>query len=587
MTPTVTQDPSSSSAVITAALAPAASELRTLDETVRRVREGARSFVELSLDERIELARSMQRGFAKIAERSVRAACEAKGIASGTPLEGEEWTLGPWHVMRHLRLVIESLSALKRTGSTPIGKVGQTVDGRVAVQVFPSSTFDKLLFAGVTVDVHLQPGVSVEEMHASRASFYKGKQPSHDGRVVLVLGAGNVASIAPQDVLTKMFNEGKVCILKMHPVNAYLGPYLQEAFSEVIARKFLAIVYGGAEEGAYLAQHDGVDEIHITGSDKTHDRIVWGAPGRERDERMQSGTPLLRKEVTSELGNVSPVLVVPGPYSSRELAFQASAVAGAVAHNASFNCNSAKLLVLPRGWSSGAAFLTEVERALRLAPMRKAYYPGAAQRWHSLVDGRADVRMLDAAPDGALPWTIVRGLSATDEEEVAFKTEPFCSILSQTEVGSSDPVEFLEEAVTFANERLWGSLSAAIVVHPTTLRDPRVADALERAICRLRYGVVGINGWPALAFSFGTPPWGAHPSSTSADIQSGSGFVHNTPMLERIEKAVIHFPLTSSPKPVIFPGHRSAHILMRRLSRLEEQPSWGRMPGVLAAAMRG
>jgi len=58
-------------------------------------------------------------------------------------------------------------------------------------------------------------------------------------------------------------------------------------------------------------------------------------------------------------------------------------------------------------------------------------------------------------------------------------------------------------------------------------------------------------------------------------------------MLERIEKAVIRFPLTSSPKPVIFPGHRSAHTLMRRLSRLEERPGWAKVPGVLAAAIRG
>ena len=203
------------------------------------------------------------------------------------------------------------------------------------------------------------------------------------------------------------------------------------------------------------------------------------------------------------------------------------------------------------------------------------------------MDGRANVRTLDAAPDGALPWTIMPGLSSDDAEERAFSMEPFCSILSETAVGSSDPLEFLEEAVTFANERLWGTLSAAIVVHPATLRDPRVADALERAITRLRYGAVAVNGWPALVFSFCTAPWGAHPSSTLADIQSGRGFVHNTPMLEGIEKAVIRFPLTANPKPVIFPGHRSAHTLMRRLAYFEERPSWSKMPAVLQAALRG
>jgi hypothetical protein len=49
--------------------------------------------------------------------------------------------------------------------------------------------------------------VTEKEMHESRASFYK--KPDHEGRVCLVLGAGNIAAVATMDVLTKMFNEGK------------------------------------------------------------------------------------------------------------------------------------------------------------------------------------------------------------------------------------------------------------------------------------------------------------------------------------------------------------------------------------------
>src|SRR5919198_1341225 len=97
----------------------------------------------------------------------------------------------------------------------------------------------------------------------SPARFYK--EPDHEGRVCLVLGAGNVNSIPPGDVVTKMFVEGKVCVLKMNPVNAYMGPLLEEAFADAIAAGFLAIVYGGAEEGDYLARHASVDEVHVTG----------------------------------------------------------------------------------------------------------------------------------------------------------------------------------------------------------------------------------------------------------------------------------------------------------------------------------
>ena len=66
-----------------------------LDEAVARVREGASRLLRLSLDERVALARSMQAGYLGSRASSVHAACAAKGIPLGTPLEGEEWTLGP------------------------------------------------------------------------------------------------------------------------------------------------------------------------------------------------------------------------------------------------------------------------------------------------------------------------------------------------------------------------------------------------------------------------------------------------------------------------------------------------------------
>ncbi len=138
----------------------------------------------------------------------------------------------------------------------------------------------------------------------------------------------------------------------------------------------------------------------------------------------------------------------------------------------------------------------------------------------------------------------------------------------------------------FVNVNLWGSLVATIVVHPKTLAEPEVAEAVERAIVKLRYGTVGVNVWPALGFALGTP-WGGHPSSTLGNIQSGLGFVHNTQMLERVEKTVLRHPLTAFPKPAYFPSHRTADLLGRRLVALEENGSWLRVPGVLAAALRG
>lgn len=564
--------------------APPPSSGSQLDRAVAHVREGARQFTQLSLKQRAELTRSMQQGYLRVARASVEAACAAKGIPLGSPLEGEEWTLGPWFVVRHLRLLRESLESLEKTGNTRVGKLGRSADQRLSVQVFPAGAIDGMLFQGVRVDVHLQPGITEAEMENSRARYYK--KPDHDGRLVLVLGGGNVNGIPSMDVLTKMFNEGKACILKMNPVNAYLGPFLEQAFADAIEQGFLEIVYGGAEEGAYLANHGDVHEVHLTGSDRTFDAIVWGPAGPEREARKREGRPLLGKPVTAELGNVSPVIVLPGRYSERQLRYQAEDVAAGLTCNASFDCNANKVLILPRGWRQREAFLAGVERALEKAAPRRAYYPGAEERWRAYSGDRASVRRFGSATGDVLPWTLVRDVDPDNREERAFSGESFCPVLFATQLGSDDPVEFLEQAVQFANERLWGTLNAGLVVHPKLMKDPVTGSAIEYAISNLRYGAVCVNAWSGYLFAFVSPPWGAHPSSTLGDIQSGSGWVHNTPMLEGIEKAVMRHPITAMPKPTYHPSHRSAHQLMPRMTALEENASWSKVPGVLAAAMR-
>ena len=148
-------------------VAPLSSSMRKLDEAVARVQEGAERLLTISLDDRVALARSMQEGYLAIAEESVRAACAAKGIPPGTPLEGEEWTLGPWFVVRHLRLVQQSLLALKHKGNTPIGPLGRTANGRLSAQVFPAGPIDGMLFNGVKGEVHLQKDVTEQRLDES------------------------------------------------------------------------------------------------------------------------------------------------------------------------------------------------------------------------------------------------------------------------------------------------------------------------------------------------------------------------------------------------------------------------------------
>jgi len=563
---------------------PADTQQNKLDEIISRVHAAAKSFASLSIDERIALIRSFQDGYMKVARRSVEAGCKAKGLEMDTTEATEEWALGPWCVMRNLRMIRESLESIKETGNTPIGKVSHTIDHRLAVRAFPMSIIDSLLYKDVTVDVHMQSDITEDKLESSRASFYKN--PDHEGRVVFVLGAGNITSIPAIDVLTKMFNEGKVCILKLNPVNAYTGPFIEEAFKDAIDRNFLAVVYGGVEECCHLINSDLVDEIHMTGSDKTHDMIVWGPPGPERVERMTKNQPKMNKPFTSELGCVSPVIVVPGPYKDKELAYQAEDITGCFTMNASFLCCVPVSLVTAKGWQQRDAFLNHMDKALAAVPNRKAYYPGATERWQSLTEGRQNISIHGQASKGTTPWALIKGLDPNSNETI-YTNEPFCSVLAETAINTSDTTEFLERAVEFVNKKLWGTLTANIIVHPKSMKDPKIAAAVERAISQLQYGTVTINGFNGISFAFGTPPWGGHPGSTSTDIQSGRGWAHNASMLEGIEKSVIRFPLTSPIKPLWHPSHKTGHIMAQKLIALEHNVSWSKLPGIVFNAMRG
>lgn len=558
-----------------------------IDQVLGKLKSKTREFAQASIRQKIGWLQDVLTRSVDVAPESVAAQCRAKGISMDSPLAGEEWLGGPGVTIRNIRLLIESLEDIEQNGTPRYQKSGvrERAEGGVAIRVTPHDKFDGALYGGITCETWLQKPIGPGDITDNQASFYKKQDP--EGGVSLVLGAGNVASIPPMDVLYKMFVDGMVCVLKMNPVNEYLGPFIERAFKPLVDAGYLAVVYGGGDVGAYLCQHNHVDDIHITGSDKTHDLIVWGPPGEDRDRRKKENDPLLKKPITSELGNVSPVMVVPGPYTDDEMDSMAHNIAGMVTNNASFNCNAAKMLVLPKGWDKNEELIRRISDALRKVPTRKAYYPGAASRYAFLTEGHQGLIQIGEASDGQLPWTMIPGLDSADASDRRFHNEPFCAIISQTEIGSSDPAEYLKEATKFANDVLWGTLSAMMFIHPKTEKDPASKPAFDAALRDLRYGTIGINLWAAFVYALGTAPWGGHPSATLDNIQSGLGWVHNTPMFENIEKAIVHGPIKPFPKLPTFAGHKTAHIMGRKVVAFEAKPSWLKVPGLAMAAMKG
>jgi len=557
-----------------------------LDRAVAEVREQRTRFARMPIGGRVSLLREILPLLTRTSEAWVAAACKAKGIAPSSTIAGEEWFAGPLVTARNVRLLAKSLDQIASSGRPALGRSMVTrPDGRVEIDVFPAGGFDGALYRGLSCVALLEAGMDEQKARARQASFYQKKDPQ--GAVSLVLGAGNVSSIPATDVLYKMFVDGNVCILKMNPVNEWAGPFLEQAFAPLVSRQFLRIVYGGGDVGEYLTGHVGIDDIHITGSNHTHDRIVWGPPGPEQERRRRANDPVLKKTITSELGNVSPVVVVPGKYSDEELAFQAKNVATMVVNNASFNCNAAKMLVVSRGWPQRGKFLELIAESLAKVPPRKAYYPGARERYAELVGARKSVQRFGQEGDDTLPWALITDVDSATPSEPLFRIEPFCGILSQTDLGDGDPAAFLDAATKFCNEKLWGTLNATLIIDPRTESEPPVASALGRAITDLRYGTVAINHWPGLVFGSVSAAWGGHPSATLADVQSGIGWVHNTFMLEGIEKSVFRGPIVMSPKPAWFYDNSMMRVIGSKLSDFEASPSPLKLPGLALASLRG
>lgn len=529
--------------------------MEVLDRDLETLDASKDAWARLAIEHKIDMFEALKRSVHAVAEEWAHAGARAKGIAPGSPLEGEEWITGPWGVLHALTCYLRTLRGIAKTGHSPVPRANRRPDGRTVVKVFPRNIIpDFVVGSGVSAEVWMQPGVTPEDVREQAGSFYRRTHP--DGRVCLVLGAGNIASIAPLDVLYKMIAGGSVCLLKMNPVNEYLGPILERAFASFVDAGFLRFAYGGADVGSYLCAHEKVTDIHVTGSEATHAAIVAAAGDRKR--------------ITSELGNVSPTIVLPGPWNDEDLRHQALHIATQKAHNAGFNCIAAQVLVLPKGWDYTDKLPRAILEVFERMEQRPEYYPGAPQRRAALAAGAQALR------------TVVR-VNPEEIEHPAFTTETFSGVLACIEL-EGDTQTYLERAVDFVNTRLHGTLGANLIVHPATMKAH--AQALDGALAALRYGTIGVNVWTGAGFLIPEAPWGAYPGHTLEDAGSGIGVVHNSYLLERTEKTVLRAPFSPFPSPPWFVTSPAQAEVGRALCEFDYRRSAGDFMRIVAAGMR-
>ena len=558
-----------------------------IDQALEDLVEGEKTWASLSLAARRGLLDEVRDLTVRHATEWVDAAVGIKQLDPASPLVGEEWMSGPYSLVAGLAALSESLTKLE-AGRSPLdgAEFGYAPGGRTTVKALPLNTFDQLLLSGFSAEVWLQPGI--EKAEAIRSAGLAQRDPSRTHGVGAVLGAGNIFSIAPLDTIYELYANNRVVALKLNPITDPLQSVLTKVLAPFIAVGAVRILTGGAEVGTYLVRHKLVDHVHMTGSALTYDAIVFGT-GEEGARRKAADEPVLDKEMTAELGGVSPTIVLPGSWSAADIEFQANHVVTQRLHNNGYNCVAAQVVVLPKRWAQRDEFIAAIRKAFNDAPARPAYYPGSDVR----VAG-ADTSYPDAQHLGSRGARVL--VVDPADREALLCTEYFGPVLGVIELDVPDD-QFAEEAVRVANDEFVGTLGVNIIAHPDTIK--AMGAKFDHLVEQLRYGTIAINAWTGVGYLTATATWGAFPGHKRNDIQSGVGVVHNAFLLDRPERTVVHGPFrpaprsvfrgewSLSPKPPWFVNNRTAATTGRLLVDFAGAPGWSKLPAIFASALRG
>ncbi len=460
---------------------------------------------------------------------------ELRGHSPTSSAGAETWILGPVPVARMLRHLEHGL----QSGGRPMTpSVRLRIDGRSVCRVFPFGFHEGLLYWGLQGHVW------------SVGTDFQGQDYRHardeQRGPALVLGASNVSSIAATDVLSKLFCENRAVVCLIPERFRALLPIFNEIFYPLVRDRHLHFQVGGAKEGQELLRNPVFETVHLTGSLETFRKI-----------RKENTFP--QRTFTAEIGCVTPMILVPGSWTAEEVAYHARHLVSILLINGGYNCVTPQVLLLGKNWAQKNDFLAAVRGELAKAATRDDKFPNAAEKRRSW---RADY------PSGEKFGARTLVHVSPQAEERIFTEEAFCGMLACVEFEPNGAEAFLEETVTFCNERLWGDLSCNLIVDTVTRREHETAVA--HAVTGLHYGTVCVNLFSGVGFVSGVTPWGSY---RGGQADTGVGWVHNTFFFDRPEKSVLEGPFVPPiPPPWIKPFPHLSKV-GKALFRLELEPS--------------
>lgn len=498
-------------------------EFGALAAAAERLRRGGPPFAN-------ELLRACRRCVMASCEAWVAASVAAKGWQDVRGAVAEEWASGPLPVARLLAVLSQRQQP------------HQHRHGAHRVVVPTTGLGDRLLLRGY------------------RAQCFGDDAPTSapaDERIALVLGAGNVTSTPLLDVLQQVFVARRAVVLKCSPLHAALRPHFERALAPLLSHDLLRIECGDAQLGVALARDPRIGAVHLTGATAT-----WLA--------LRADPALAGKELTAEVGCVTPALLVPGGWRDGELRFVAAQLAAYAAMNGGATCLAPRVVLCARTWPQRDALLSHLREQLRALPARVPFHPAASAAFTAATGSTAP---------NALPPTLRAGLDLAADAAL-LRREHFAPVLLELPIDAHDAATFGERAAAVAREHIYGALSAYVFAPPRVLARQR--PTIDRMLDALPHGTVAINTWTGLGYGLGSTPWGV---PADAKVEHGAGWTRGAIGIGEVRRCVIEGPFRPRPLPPWLPAHRSGAATLRALTRYYLRPGLLRLTNVIARGM--
>ena len=501
----------------------------------------------------VQLASMLEETISNIKEVSFFWAtiCSDNKGTTKTPAEGEEWLGGPFASVLATQYYIKSL-----TNDDDLTEKKFNSEQN-SYKVFPNNFIERITFPFIDAKVIFNKSMSFDDINKYRGF---SKRYDIDPSITLVLGAGNFSSIPYLDVLYHLITRKSVILLKLNPVNEYLKPVFEKVFQNFIERGYIIVTTGNIDESKYMATHPGINHIHLTGSDKTFEDIVYGRELTEKERKSKSLSKINNKPITSELGNVTPIIIHPGKWSTSDIKYQARKIVTAKLNNNGFNCIAAQVVVLPDGWGQTETLIKYVKHYMSKAKERKAYYPESIERLEKLEKDKGYERV--NALSCVTPH-LTREIKAYSKFEI---DEVWSSTIYFKKIEYTSVEDFAKKAIDYCNDELWGNLGVSVIIKDHDRKFNKHITNLY--VDKLNYGTVAVNEWAAIGYIIPQLPWGGFPGNRDNDIQSGQSVVHNSMLFESPLKGVVNtkFRISRIIDPPWFVTNKKARRLFKNLT---------------------